>query len=246
MAAELRNGENRLDAFPEGEAGDPRHSFLWSYRQLSPGAARMFRLFSVPLADHVSAEACAALAGKPPVVARDQLAELTEAALVIEDDQERFTAHVLVRAYAAELFRALDPASERQEAISRMLQYYLYSSLSARAALGPDEPAPVLPPPLPGVMPERPRTPDEARHWFATEHRILREATRWSADLGYGIEPWHLAVAAEPYLRMRGCLHDWEDVTRTALAAARGRGDRAGEARMLRALADVRSASGGR
>jgi DNA-binding SARP family transcriptional activator len=247
VAAELRDSESRLDAFPRGETGDPRNAFIWSYRQLSPGAARMFRLFSVPLADYVSAEACAALAGEPTATAQDQLGELTEAALLVEDDQGRFTAHVLIRAYAAELFRSLDTESERREAISRMLQYYLYSSLRARAVLGLDDmdgPVPVLPPPLPGVVPEHPGSLEEARRWFATEHPILREAIRWSADLGYGIEPWHLVVAVQPYLRMRGYFHDWEDVVRTALAAARKRGDWAGEARMLRGLAGARGAFG--
>ncbi|MFF5075672.1 BTAD domain-containing putative transcriptional regulator [Actinoplanes sp. NPDC000266] len=244
VAEELRNSESRLDAFPVGESGDPRNAFIWSYRQLSAGAARMFRLFSVPLADGVSAGACAALTGEPLAAARDQLGELTEAALVVEDNQGRFTAHVLIRAYAAELFRATETEAERREAIGRMLQYYLYSSLEARAVLGPedtDEPAPVLPPPRPGVVPERPATPDQARQWFATEHPILREAIRWSADLGYGIEPWHLAAAVEPYLRMRGYLHDGQDVARTALAAARKRGDRTGEERMLRSLAGAHS-----
>ncbi|SNY69888.1 AfsR/SARP family transcriptional regulator [Paractinoplanes atraurantiacus] len=248
VAAELRNSESRLDAFPRGENGDPRNAFIWSYRQLSPGAARMFRLFSVPLADGVSAGACAALAGEPLAAARDELAELTEAALLIEDDQGRFTAHVLIRAYAAELFRAVETEAERRDAVGRMLQYYLYSSLAARAALGlpdRDEPAPVLPPPPPGLVPESPGSPDEARQWFSTEHPILREAIRWSADLGYGIEPWQLAAAVQPYLRMRGYFHDAEDVVRTALAAARDRGDRDGEARMLRARAGARSALDG-
>jgi hypothetical protein len=123
-----------------------------------------------------------------------------------------------------------------------MLQFYLHSSLLAQAVLGPDGPVLTLPPPPPGVVPERPASPEEALRWFATEHPILREAMRYAAGLGYGIEPWQLALAVEPYLERTGYFHDWEDVVRTALRAARERQDRVGEAHMLRSLAAARKA----
>jgi hypothetical protein len=65
---------------------------------------------------------------------------------------------------------------------------------------------------------------------------------RYAAGLGYGIEPWQLALAVEPYLERTGYFHDWEDVVRTALRAARERQDRVGEAHMLRSLAAARKA----
>ena len=113
VAAELRDGTRRLAAFPGGRGvTDPRTAFSWSYRRLSPGAARLFRLLSVALTPGITAEACASLSGRDLDRTRAELEELTESALVIEDDRGYFTSHVLVRAYAEELFRATEPVGE--------------------------------------------------------------------------------------------------------------------------------------
>src|SRR6185436_5808758 len=105
--AELRDGARRLEAFPGGRGlNDPRTAFSWSYRQLRPGAARLFRLLSVTLTPGATAGACASLSTRSAGDTRAELAELTEVALVTEHEDGRFASHPLVRAYAEELFRA--------------------------------------------------------------------------------------------------------------------------------------------
>ena len=48
LAAELRDARSRLDALEEGDpATDVRAVLSWSYDQLSPSAARMFRLLGL-------------------------------------------------------------------------------------------------------------------------------------------------------------------------------------------------------
>jgi hypothetical protein len=48
LAAELRDTTGQLDALDVGEpAGNVRAVFSWSYRQLSPESARMFRLLGL-------------------------------------------------------------------------------------------------------------------------------------------------------------------------------------------------------
>ncbi|MFK3978829.1 BTAD domain-containing putative transcriptional regulator [Micromonospora sp. NPDC050397] len=241
VAADLRDGARRLEVFPGGaDAYDPRTAFSWSYRQLSPGAARLFRLLAVAPSLGITAAASASLSGRDAVRTRAELEELTEAALVTEHDDGRFSSHVLVKAYAEECFESVEPPQERRAAVSRLLQYYLHSSFNAQVLLAPHR-VPIEPPPaLPGVVPEQPAAYDEAIAWFAAQREVLKEAVRLADDLGYGIVPWQLAITMQQYLQWAGHFQDWEDVMRTALHAARQSGDEVGEAHSLRSLAGAR------
>ncbi|WP_274622899.1 AfsR/SARP family transcriptional regulator [Paractinoplanes aksuensis] len=241
VAAELRDGVRRLEAFPEGRGvTDPRTAFSWSYRQLSPGAARLFRLLSMALTPGITLEAAVSLSGREPARTRAELAELAEAALVAESEDGCFTSHVLVRAYAEELLQAADPDVEQRAARGRLLQYYLHSSFNAQVVLEPTRP-PIPPAPAePGVRPERPGSYDEAIAWFARHRTVLREAVRVAADLGLGPVPWQLALTMQQYFEWFGYFQDWEDVMRFALRAARDQGDVIGEAHVLRSLAGAR------
>lgn len=245
VAAELRDGARTLAAFTGGSGvSDPRAAFAWSYRQLSPEAARLFRLFSVTASPGVSAEACTSLAAQPPHVMRALLQELTEAALLDEDAKGWFSSHVLVKAYAQELFLAEEPPAEREAAISRLLQHYLHSSYRAAIALSPRR-TPVEPPtPLEGVRPEAPGSYDEAMHWFENHVEVLNEALRYAAEVGIGILAWQLALTMQASLQWSGRFHDWQNVMQVALRAARESGDRIGEAHALRSLAGARHSFG--
>ncbi|MFG1885766.1 BTAD domain-containing putative transcriptional regulator [Micromonospora sp. NPDC049102] len=241
IAAELRDSARRLEAFAGGPGLiDPRTAFTWSYRQLSPDAARLFRLLSVAPLPGVTAEACVSLADRDPDSTRALLAELIDAALVTEHEDGRLTSHVLVKAYAEELLEAEESTAEREAALSRLLQHYLHTSHQAQLALDPNRPPIEPPPPLPGVVAQRPGTYDEAIDWFDRQREMLTESVRLAADVGYGIVPWQLALAMQQYLQWAGRFQDWEDVMRIALRDARKRGDVVGEAHVLRSLAGAR------
>ncbi|MEU8658416.1 AfsR/SARP family transcriptional regulator [Actinoplanes philippinensis] len=241
VAAELRDGAQRLAAFPAGPGVlDPRTAFSWSYRQLSPAAARLFRLLSVASAPGVTLQACAGLAGQELPPTKAQLEELTEAALVAEHDSGRFSSHPLVRAYAEELLRGAEPDTEQRAAVTRLLQYYAHSSFNAQVVLAPNR-TPIAPAPAPaGVVPARPATHREAIAWFADHREVLKDAVRIAADRGHGIVAWQLAITMEQHFEWHGLFRDWEEVMRVALGAARDSGDAVGEAHMLRSLAGAR------
>ena len=65
IASELRGG--RLDALSTGDdpASDARAVFSWSYRTLTPAAARMFRLLGLHPGPDISSLAAASLVGFP-------------------------------------------------------------------------------------------------------------------------------------------------------------------------------------
>jgi len=128
IAGELRDAQGSLDAFA-GEGGtDVRVIFSWSYRMLSPLAARLFRLLSRQAGPEISLAAAASLAARPARPTRALLAELTRARLLTEYSPGRYSLHDLLRSYAAELCAETDPASHRDAATARLLGHYLHSA----------------------------------------------------------------------------------------------------------------------
>ncbi|GAA2554508.1 BTAD domain-containing putative transcriptional regulator [Winogradskya consettensis] len=246
VAAELRDGAQKLAAFPGGSGvSDPRAAFAWSYRQLSADAARLFRLFSAALVPPgISAHACASLFGERPQIVGTLLEELTEAALLDEDDHGRFSSHVLVKAYAEELFRTEESPQAQQAARSRLLQHYLHSSYHAVVMLAPRRSPIAPPPPLTGVVAERPADFDAALQWFEDHQEVLLDVVRHAAEPGSGVVPWQLALTMQPSLQWSGRFHDWQDVMRISLRAALDSGDPVGEAHALRSLAGARHSLG--
>ncbi|WP_329234627.1 AfsR/SARP family transcriptional regulator [Streptomyces canus] len=100
VAAELRRSQGSLDAL-----GDVRTAFAASYRHLPDDAARLLRLLSVGCGPDLTADAAAALADLSVRAARRLLDELADAHLVDESAPGRYTAHALLRVFAAELDR---------------------------------------------------------------------------------------------------------------------------------------------
>jgi DNA-binding SARP family transcriptional activator len=98
VAAELRRSRGGLDALAEVRA-----AFASSYGRLPDDAARLLRLLSVRSGPDLSAQAAAAVADLPVRAARRLLDELADAHLVTESAPGRYTAHPLLRSFAAEL-----------------------------------------------------------------------------------------------------------------------------------------------
>jgi tetratricopeptide (TPR) repeat protein len=245
VAAELRDGARRLEAFPIGPGvRDPRTAFAWSYRQLSPDAARLFRLLSVAMTAGITVRACASLCGQDTRSARKHLRELERAALVTEDEHGRYTSHVLVKAYADELLSDEAPG-ERTAAVSRLLHHYLRSAENAQAKItavyrvtGPLLPAPV------GVCAEQPASYGEAVDWFGRHREVVLEAVRAAGDLGEVTIAWRLALAVATDLQTVGRYRDWNDIVDHTLRLAREHGDVVAEAQLARSLAGARFFTG--
>ncbi|WP_433537895.1 BTAD domain-containing putative transcriptional regulator [Micromonospora sp. CA-249363] len=239
VAAELRDGARRLTAFSGGHGVcDPRAAFAWSYRQLSPDAARLFRLSSAAMAAGISAEALASMSLAPPNQTRQLVREITDAAMLDEDGRGQLTSHVLVRAYAQELFLAEESVRDREAAVGRLLHHYLHSSHQAALRLVPTSPAAAPGPAPAGVVAERPDSYDAAMRWFEDHREILFEAVRRAAEGDFGVPPWRLALTIWPWLQLTGRFHDWQDVMQVALRAAGDSGDEVGAAHAMWSLAD--------
>ncbi|MFE1171575.1 BTAD domain-containing putative transcriptional regulator [Streptomyces sp. NPDC058773] len=91
-----------------------------SYRALSSGAARLFRLLGLHPGRDVDVPAAAALAGREPDRTLRHLAELSDAHLVEEHAQGHFVRTELVRIYAEQLVASEEAPADRDLARQRL------------------------------------------------------------------------------------------------------------------------------
>ncbi|MEV4512260.1 BTAD domain-containing putative transcriptional regulator [Dactylosporangium sp. NPDC049525] len=237
VAAELRHSTSTLDVFQGGDsATDLRAVLSWSYRTLSPAAARLFRLLGLHPGHDIDPAATASLAAVPLPQARRLLSELTRAHMLSEHLPGRYTFHDLLRADAAERVHA-DGTDARHAAVHRLIEHYLHSGQAAvpllDARLEPITDAA----PRPGVTVAAPATAEEALAWFTTEHGTLLAAVRLAADAGLDACCWQLAWTLTTYLLRRGLWDEHTWAQQAGLAAARRLDDPVGHANAVLGLA---------
>ncbi len=242
IAGELRDIRTRLDALSADEgAADVRAVFSWSYRLLSEGAKRLFRLLSVHSGPDFSPGAAASVAGVRPAEAASLLLELTGARLVSEHVPGRFGSHDLIRVYAAELSSGLDTEDDRDAALGRLLDFYLHTGYAAHRLLRPHFVPPAPAPARPGVTPDVLSGYREAMAWFAAERHVLRAAARNIAytgrPAGLRCYAWQLALVVQQFYQRQGHCYEWAGMMHTALGAALAAGDLAAQAHARRGLA---------
>lgn len=140
LAGELADQQDALDLLA---ADDPhtavRAVFSWSYRQLDPTAARVFRLLGLHHGHDIDAYAIAAMDRTGVRETRRALDVLVRAHLVDRTAGGRYQPHDLLCAYAAELVERADDAAARDAAMTRLRGYYLATASSAVDVIAPHE-----------------------------------------------------------------------------------------------------------
>jgi DNA-binding SARP family transcriptional activator/tetratricopeptide (TPR) repeat protein len=230
-----------LDVFDGGDTGtNMRTVFSWSYRALSPEAARLFRLRGLLPGPEISTSAAASLAGIDVRQARRLLTELTRANLAAEPAPGRYGWHDLLRAYAEELTLLHDCESERREALHRLLDHYLHSAHLGDGLLEMLHRVPLnLAEPRPGVVVARITDRAQSLAWFGREHRTLLAAIRHAARAGFDAHAWQLACACWGFLSQEARSDDQAAMYRIALEAAVRLDDPAAQAHVRVGLAQA-------
>jgi DNA-binding SARP family transcriptional activator len=246
LVADLAGQQRRLDLLDV--ADDPRTAvravFSWSYQQLSPETARMFRLLGLHPGPDLTVAAAASLAAAAEADARRLLRQLTRAHLIDEHLPGRYAFHDLLRAYAAEQAHGTDSDTDRREATGRMLDHYLHTARQCSLLLHPsNEPIP-LAVPRHGAVPEQPGDYHEAMEWFEAEHDVLLAAVAHAAECGLDVHAWQIPWAMVAFLSIRGHYQEWASTQRTALSAATRLGDTIGQAASGRLLGNAYSTLG--
>ncbi|MFS8521870.1 MAG: tetratricopeptide repeat protein [Micromonosporaceae bacterium] len=240
LADQLSRARSRLDALSCGDtATDVRAVFSWSYDQLGADAARLFRLLSLHPGPEIAAPAVARLAGLPPSRIPTLVSELTEAHLLTEPAPGRYGFHDLLRTYAGELTRRLDPERDRLAATERVLDHYVRAAATAVAVAYPYE-RDVLPAlPAPDVPVADLADPARAGAWLDTELPNLLAAAHHGADHGWPRHTLNLSRILRRHLLVRGLYREAETLSRRALDLARTAGDRSGELTALTTLGRI-------
>jgi tetratricopeptide (TPR) repeat protein len=212
-----------------------RTVFSWSYQQLSPQGARVFRLLGIHPGPDVTMPAAASLAGIPPERVQPALAR---ASLIKEHTPGRFVFHDLLRAYATEQAYARDSEGDRHTALHRLLDHYLHTAHTSALLLYPTW-APIALAPLPaqaGVIPEKLANYGQAWAWFEAEYPVLLAAIQLAAATGQTTHACQLPWTLREFFERRGYWHDWAASQHTALTAAQQGADRRGQAHAHRSL----------
>jgi DNA-binding SARP family transcriptional activator len=231
LAAELADAGSRLDVL-EGEdtASNLRAVMSWSYQQLTPAAARMFRLLGLHPGPDVSVPTAASLAGISVSEGRRQLAELAAVSLLTEHKPGRFVFHDLLRSYAREQAHTAESDQAQRAAVSRMLDHYLQTAHAATVLVQPQRDSLALMPRLAGVTAQKLANRRAALAWFEAEYHGLLAAITLAAQSGLDACTWQLAWATYDFFLRRGHWREWAACARTALDAATRIGDKAGKA----------------
>jgi tetratricopeptide (TPR) repeat protein/transcriptional regulator with XRE-family HTH domain len=243
LAEDLAGTASSLDALSAGDTStDVRTVFSWSYRALSPTAARLFRLLGLHPGPDSSAPAAASLAALPANRIGPALVELVRANLLNEHTPGRYAMHDLMRSYAIELTNTHDSHPQRLAATRRVLEHYLHTAHAADGQLYPARERIPLASPEPGVAPQCPADKEQALAWFTAEHPVLMAAiTADQAPVGYSLDRQicQLGQALWTFLYRQGHWHDWAAAGHAALAAARRLRDLSAQGYAHRSLAQA-------
>jgi DNA-binding SARP family transcriptional activator/tetratricopeptide (TPR) repeat protein len=218
----------RLDVLEADETTAVRATFSWSYRALAPEAARMFRLLGLHPGPAPSLGAAAALAGLSSRETRRLLDVLCAGHLVDEIALRRYSFHDLLRTYAHE--KALEDEPSPEQAVDRLLSWYLHSADAADRLLFPARrrmPLPELPQ---DVVPHSFENADEARTWLREECGNVIAAIKHASGTGNTELAARLPLALMSFFEFDAHFDDGIAMYLLGLDAVRASGNRRAEA----------------
>jgi DNA-binding SARP family transcriptional activator/tetratricopeptide (TPR) repeat protein len=234
LAADLRDRAGRLDALDVGEASASLRSvFSWTYDALSPEAATLFGLLGVAPGQDIGLPAAASLAALPASRVGLLLRELETAHLVRQPEPGRYRMHDLVRLYAAEQAGAAD------EALHRMVHFYLHTAEKADRLMNPHRPTIAIDAPPRHVVPFPIETRAEALAWLTTERGNLLATQQVAVDHDWHGPVWGLAWYVRTLLWRQGYLWDNLATWQAGVRAADHLGDLVVRSLAHRHLADA-------
>ncbi|MDX8053825.1 tetratricopeptide repeat protein [Lentzea sp. BCCO 10_0798] len=227
---------DRLADWSGGDGDSPSLNalFSWSYNQLPPDVQLAFRHIGVHSGPDFDTGAAAAASAFTYLDAQRTLEHLAATHLVEPTELHRYRAHDLLRAYAAGLLRQHD---EYDDALDRLLDWYLHTANNADMTIAPHKDPLPLSAPAAAVHPLSFRSATSAIAWFASECANLVEAVHQAHDAGRHGLTWRLAAATRDQLGRHARYGDSKTVASLALASARIAGEQRGEAASLNDLA---------
>lgn len=185
--------------FDPRDVWGPRAPFDASYRYLSPGAQRLFRLLGTWDGQAIGVAAAARLLDESDAEASACLSELSAANLVRSDRSGGRYRHVaLLRRYGRYLGAVHDSVRDRTTAIGRMLSWYLQTAIAAERALAPESiPLIVYQLPVDRTEPAHFESRNAALEWIHAERENLTAIVRLASETGHYTVAWQFALACQ-------------------------------------------------
>ncbi|MFF0425882.1 BTAD domain-containing putative transcriptional regulator [Streptomyces sp. NPDC004520] len=239
LAAKLADERRRLDELQAGDLA-VKATFELGYGQLEPAQARAFRLLGLADGPDISLVAAAAVLDLPLWDTEDLLEALVDTSLLESAAPGRYRYHDLVRLYArACADRDEQPPSEKEAALSRLLDFYLSTAARVYAIERPgDRLVDHLEPTSYDGLTFTDR--HQAQDWLYAEANSLLATVRQSASspstLRRGVDLlWASLDLAESGANSK----EYEAVATVLREAAKGAGDVRAEGRAALTLAYV-------
>jgi len=231
MAAE----RERLTALVTEDDMAVRSALDLSHAALPAGAARLYRLMGLFPGTQFSGALAAAAAAVPTAEAERLLGTLTGASLLDDQAGGQYRFHDLTRLHAREMASQHEPEAARDEAVRRMVGWYLAAAGSASLTVTPYRAGTdlVVDVRCPPNEPLRFANRDTALDWLDRELPNVLAVARLAASTGHHRAAWQLADAMWPVFLYQGRHAERLELDRLGLQAARDGGDALGEAKML-------------
>ncbi|MGW1953932.1 BTAD domain-containing putative transcriptional regulator [Streptomyces sp. NPDC001920] len=243
LAAKLADERRRLDELQAGDLA-VKATFELGYGALEPAQARAFRLLGLADGPDISLAAAAAVLDLPVEAAEDLLESLVDTSLLESAAPGRYRYHDLVRLYArACAERDEQPPSERDAALSRLLDFYLATTAQVYAI---ERPGDRLVDHLehgqfPGL---RFGDRHEAQDWLYSEANCLLACASQAVRTGELRRAVDLLWAAKDLAESGANSRDYEAAATAARDAAQAAGDAQAEGRARTTLTDAHLAAG--
>ena len=225
---ELSAENRRLAGLDLGEAASVSAVLDLSYVDLPPRQARLYRLSSWHPGPSFGVGAAAAMVADDAV--EDDLDDLVEKNLLVEVGDDRFRFHDLLRLHARE-----QDDVEREDAIQRVVEFYLDKAVVADMAAIPGRPRVGLR--YKSADPDVFGSRAEALDWLDHERDNLVQALRAADGHGWSDLVWQLAEAMYSLFQRRHHYSDWLFTHELGVRAASSCGERVAEARLRNQLA---------
>jgi tetratricopeptide (TPR) repeat protein/transcriptional regulator with XRE-family HTH domain len=244
LAADLAASRDRLELMTT-ENLSVAAGFDLSYADLSGEQQRLFRRLGLHPGSDIDAYAAAALDDRPLAAARHHLQALYDHYLLTEPAGGRYRPHDLIREHAHALADRDDPASDRDRALDRLLDYYIHTATLAETRLARQtRPGPPLDlTRAPAAVPDLPDSA-AALAWARVERGNLLACLDQVTARGQHSRVIALTAALATLLRHDG---PWTDAMKrhvTAARAAQESADPLGRAGALNNLGAVHRLTG--
>jgi len=231
---------DRLDLLDDGERGLAA-AFGYSVRGLPDPLRRLFALLGLHPGPDFDTAAVAALAAALGLAseagARARLRQLTDASLVMPGDQPgRYRLHDLLREFARRSADSVCTEAIRDEAVRRLIDYYLHTLDAADRILTPHRQRTGMAPAADPAADCRIVDYQEALDWISAERDNLAAVCRLAFGTGLDERCWQIAFALRGFLFITQGRELWIQTHELAATAARRAGDPRAEAITLNNL----------